>query len=323
MNDSDKLPQVKMTYGKRPDGAYVHIKNVQNGMACGCTCIECDKALVAKQGKVLNWHFAHIADTDCRGYKPETIVHYRAKHIFADYVKTHGLHSVIPARCFKYELYKDDDDYCRVVITIPAVNLDVQICADWGVHVLMGLLVDKNIYVEVEGKSPCGQYQPDVSIYPLEVQLDEKQEDDISQDAMNKYSINDVTNSNPLYHAMCIRQPFVGVEFVVTHDVNDDKLKKIMDNNDISIRVYLNKNLCDVDDKTLMKNIKDNIDFISYGEGHLANEICDMTDSQIKCYLTNKWICAGNVATFYYPFVCSAHYDFKNNILQVETEPMQ
>lgn len=47
-----------------PDGEPAHIDDVTRGRACGCACFQCKLPLVARQGKKLQWSFAHYGDPD-------------------------------------------------------------------------------------------------------------------------------------------------------------------------------------------------------------------------------------------------------------------
>lgn len=66
-----------------PDGRRADIKNVGNGLRCGCVCFECKQPVLAKQGSQLRWHFAHYAPTNCRP-TPESELHFFAKCLLAD-----------------------------------------------------------------------------------------------------------------------------------------------------------------------------------------------------------------------------------------------
>ena len=47
-------------------GAYAHVDEVPNGLACGCVCEECQATLVARnRGEILASHFAHAAGEKC------------------------------------------------------------------------------------------------------------------------------------------------------------------------------------------------------------------------------------------------------------------
>jgi hypothetical protein len=49
------------------DGTERWIDEVARGLACDCTCLECGHRLVARQGPVREWSFAHQAASDCSG----------------------------------------------------------------------------------------------------------------------------------------------------------------------------------------------------------------------------------------------------------------
>ena len=46
-------------------GRLVDVKDVSRGLACNCACVSCGEALVARQGEVVAWHFAHVANSRC------------------------------------------------------------------------------------------------------------------------------------------------------------------------------------------------------------------------------------------------------------------
>lgn len=62
------------------DGTERWIDEVARGLACDCTCLECGRRLVARQGLVREWSFAHQADSDCSG-GVETQAHRYAKAV--------------------------------------------------------------------------------------------------------------------------------------------------------------------------------------------------------------------------------------------------
>lgn len=56
---------------------------VSNGLSCGCVCAGCSRPLIARQGKVKEWHFAHASGDDCPG-GVETAIHRMAKQLILD-----------------------------------------------------------------------------------------------------------------------------------------------------------------------------------------------------------------------------------------------
>jgi hypothetical protein len=63
----------------------LHAEDAHRGAACDCVCLDCKAPVLAKQGEVLRWHFAHKADWEgtCN-YSPETALHARAKQMLAE-----------------------------------------------------------------------------------------------------------------------------------------------------------------------------------------------------------------------------------------------
>lgn len=72
--------QPRVVVARGEDGAERWIDEVERGIACNCTCWECNRRLVARQGLVREWSFAHQADSDCTG-GVETQAHRYAKAV--------------------------------------------------------------------------------------------------------------------------------------------------------------------------------------------------------------------------------------------------
>ena len=56
---------------------------VARGQACECTCIACETHLIARQGAIREWHFAHGSDTNC-DHAAEAAIHRLAKQLVVD-----------------------------------------------------------------------------------------------------------------------------------------------------------------------------------------------------------------------------------------------
>lgn len=65
------------------DGQCVGINEVERGRKCGCICAACGHQLVARQGEIRAWHFAHDVQSDCKSMG-ETHIHLAAKQILRD-----------------------------------------------------------------------------------------------------------------------------------------------------------------------------------------------------------------------------------------------
>jgi hypothetical protein len=55
-----------IVFARRESGELAHISEVQNGKACGCYCLACSEALIARQGNVREHSFAHQSGTQCQ-----------------------------------------------------------------------------------------------------------------------------------------------------------------------------------------------------------------------------------------------------------------
>ena len=75
---------LKVPYADR-NGELVHASQVERGLACGCSCIECGTRLVARRGPKTRPHFAHHASAgDCDG---ESVLHRLGKRLLAQRIE--------------------------------------------------------------------------------------------------------------------------------------------------------------------------------------------------------------------------------------------
>ena len=61
-------------------GELVSVREVERGRACNCCCPGCGEVVIARQGEVRTWHFAHESGADCEG-GAESALHLAAKQI--------------------------------------------------------------------------------------------------------------------------------------------------------------------------------------------------------------------------------------------------
>jgi hypothetical protein len=70
-------------FGIDKSGSVVSVQDVPRGKACECCCPVCGELLIARQGDVRVWHFAHESGSDCEG-AAEGALHCAAKQIIVD-----------------------------------------------------------------------------------------------------------------------------------------------------------------------------------------------------------------------------------------------
>ena len=64
-------------------GRMIDIADSKNGLSCDCTCLGCGERLVAKQGQINEWHFAHESGANCT-CSLESALHKAAKQIIQE-----------------------------------------------------------------------------------------------------------------------------------------------------------------------------------------------------------------------------------------------
>ena len=78
-NSTDRS-SAKLTWAVGANGEITNISEAKNGLKCACTCPACGGTLIAKQGKLLEHHFAHASGDECQ-HAVETALHLVAKDI--------------------------------------------------------------------------------------------------------------------------------------------------------------------------------------------------------------------------------------------------
>ncbi len=73
-------PRVQLAWGhSSQDGRIHHVRSVENGRNCECVCPACRETLVARQGAVRAWHFAHHNGKECRNAVSAAIAKFLAQ----------------------------------------------------------------------------------------------------------------------------------------------------------------------------------------------------------------------------------------------------
>lgn len=74
------LQSLLQTFALNNQDELVSIEEVDRGLACDCTCPQCGDPMIARQGDIRAWHFAHANESECPG-GAETALHLAAKTI--------------------------------------------------------------------------------------------------------------------------------------------------------------------------------------------------------------------------------------------------
>lgn len=75
------VPQ-NTAYAKH-NGILIHISEASRGASCGCVCVVCGGALIAKKGQHRTHHFSHFKEVNCIG-AAETILHLLSKELIQE-----------------------------------------------------------------------------------------------------------------------------------------------------------------------------------------------------------------------------------------------
>lgn len=99
---------MKIPFGlRRSDHRMVGPQEVPNGLGCECVCRGCGQDLIARQGRIKEWHFAHATGAECPG-GIESAIHQMAKQMIVDrqcvYVPAHSLYRPISGPTWKFDL---------------------------------------------------------------------------------------------------------------------------------------------------------------------------------------------------------------------------
>lgn len=82
----DKLQQeAHIIFAMAEDGSLRQISDVANGLACKCFCVACRMPVLARQGCVRQWHFAHSSQqgVSCE-WAAETALHFAMKQLIEE-----------------------------------------------------------------------------------------------------------------------------------------------------------------------------------------------------------------------------------------------
>ena len=183
--------QLKLPYGQR-GSQLLHISQVENGLACACTCPSCGAALIARNAakNVKVAHFAHYQALECTTGL-QTAIHLAAKNIIAQ----HKLLRLPGASgYFRYtEAYR------------ASFAFDIDQC---GAHLFSGYDEDGN-FMGSDMVDPSGYFFASQMV-PIDEVVLEKRTGDIIPDIMVR-----------------IGTKWLLVEVAVTHFVDAEKKAKI------------------------------------------------------------------------------------------------
>ncbi|WP_275100163.1 competence protein CoiA family protein [Sedimenticola hydrogenitrophicus] len=111
------------------------VEEVTRGLACNCLCPVCGEDVIARQGEVREWHFAHSSGADCPR-SGESALHLAAKQLL---IESKGM--VLPAQQVRKEVVLSDGR------------------GGTGESTRHDAWID---FMDIEAEKPIGAYRPDI-----------------------------------------------------------------------------------------------------------------------------------------------------------------
>lgn len=113
----------KLTLALHSSGKPIDIRDASNGLACDCICFCCGEPLIARQGEIKDWSFAHESESECFGAL-ETALHKSAIRLITDEKKLYiGEYDPINSSPKKVSKYKLEECYEQYQKTNPESTL--------------------------------------------------------------------------------------------------------------------------------------------------------------------------------------------------------
>jgi competence protein CoiA len=106
-------PKLLQSFAVNNVGRIASIQDVANGKACNCSCPECGEVVIARQGEVREWHFAHASGADCSG-SAEGALHRAAKQLIVEEGRV-----LLPSLAVRETVHLDDGRRGEGAVALP------------------------------------------------------------------------------------------------------------------------------------------------------------------------------------------------------------
>lgn len=179
------------------NGVIRHVDEVKRGLACECRCPVCHGAVMAKQGEVKGWHFAHVSGTDCQ-HAGETALHLAAKQLL---INECGL--MVPETTVTTSYQLPDGREGSAMVNRPEMwldLLDVKAEVNFGdiKPDIVGYLADAILFVEIAVShfidEEKAQKLEQAGVATLEIDLSHVVRDDTDWDGLRNAVLESIDN---------------------------------------------------------------------------------------------------------------------------------
>jgi competence protein CoiA len=191
------------SFGIDQNGRLVSVEEVARGKACDCCCPACGEILIARQGDVRAWHFAHASGNDCEG-GAESALHKAAKQLIVSEaavlvpgLDARELHQLDDGRCGEAALSRPAEVW---QLTDPREEIPV---GDYRIDV-MATHQARPVFIEVAVTHLVDQLKrnalSDFGIHSFEIQLDPSRRESWTWDVLREEVLERPDNRRWLFH---------------------------------------------------------------------------------------------------------------------------
>jgi hypothetical protein len=78
------ITEVKLAFAQATDGRMTSVDEVARGLACGCSCPDCRRRVIAVKGNIVRHHFRHARAEGVCAVTPESVIHKYAKQLICE-----------------------------------------------------------------------------------------------------------------------------------------------------------------------------------------------------------------------------------------------
>jgi competence protein CoiA len=149
---------------------FVHVTEVERGLACDCRCAVCGEPVIARQGDVREHHFAHTSNNEPCASSYESDLHRFAKRVI---VEAHGL--VVPVNAAAARVLDlDGNEVLRILLACTGIEEEVAV-GDRRPDLLAATTAGVTVAIEIAYSSFCDlkkrQDYEDMRLPALEIDL--------------------------------------------------------------------------------------------------------------------------------------------------------
>ena len=149
---------------------FVHVTEVERGLACDCRCAICGEIVLARQGDVREHHFAHSSNAEPCASNYESDLHRFAKRVI---VEAGGL--VVPVTAAVAQMFGFDDDRALSIL-LACADIEEEVAfGDRRPDLLAATTIGVSVAIEIAYSSFCDlekcQAYEDMKLPALEIDL--------------------------------------------------------------------------------------------------------------------------------------------------------